>query len=128
MRLDIHGVLAASPVGDGVLATRSSAYLIPFVGVTAAVGDRGGTSGLTKFDIEATDRNDTYVSIYTDTSPDDLRPQIAYNAAEPVDRDSFPQVLFFHGGTRFKLSVPTAPGTASNGGHVVLRLAAVSAA
>ena len=128
VRLDIHGVLSGSPVGYGVLATRSSAYLVPFVGVTAAVGDRGGTSGLTKFDIEATDRNNSYASIYTDTSPDDLRPQIAYNAAEPVDRDSFPQVSFFHGGTRFKLSVPTAPGTASNGGHVVLRLAAVLAA
>jgi hypothetical protein len=128
VRLDIHGALSGSPVGYGVLPTRSSAQLVPFVGITAAVGDRGGTSGLTKFDIEATDRNDTYVSIYTDTSPDDLRPQIAYNAADPVDRESFPQVLFFHGGTRFKLSVPTAPGTASNGGHVVLRLAAVSAA
>lgn len=128
VHLDIHGALSGSPVGYGVLATRSSAYLVPFVGVTAAVGDRGGTSGLTKFDIEATDRNDTYVSIFTDTSPDDLRPQIPYNAAEPVDRESFPQVLFFHGGTRFKLSVPTAPGTASNGGHVVLRFAAVSAA
>lgn len=128
VHLDIHGALSGSPVGYGVLATRSSAYLVPLVGVTAAVGDRGGTSGLTKFDIEATDRNDTYVSIFTDTSPDDLRPQIPYNAAEPVDRESFPQVLFFHGGTRFKLSVPTAPGTASNGGHVVLRFAAVSAA
>jgi hypothetical protein len=128
VRLDIHGALSGSPVGYGVLATRSSAYLVPFVGVTAAVGDRGGTSGLTKFDIEATDRDNTYASIYTDTSPDDLRPQIAYNAADPVDRESFPQVLFFHGGTRFKLSVPTVPGTASNGGHVVLRFAAVSAA
>ncbi len=128
VHLDIHGVLSGSPVGYGVLPTRSSAQLLPFVGVTAAVGDRGGTSGLTKFDIEATDRNNTYVSIYTDTSPDDLRPQIAYDAAEPVDRESFPQVTFFHGGTRFKLSVPTSPGTASNGGHVVLRFAAASAA
>lgn len=126
--LTLQGTLAATNVFYGVLPTLAQAYLLPIGGIIAAVGDRGGTSGSTKFDIFATDRNDTYTTLFTSSGTQDERPDIAYNAAEPVDTDSVPEVLSFHGGARFKGYVVQVPGTASVGASITLRFAAVGAA
>ena len=86
---------------------------------------RGGTSGSTKADILATDRDNTYVTLFTDAGEE---PEIAYNAAEPVDFDSFPQRLSFHGGARFKLDITAVPGTASTTAKAILKFSAIGAA
>lgn len=122
------GTLAGSQVFYGVLPSLASAYLLPIGGVVAAVGDRGATSGATAYDIFATDRNNTYVTIYTSSGTQDERPSIAYNAAEPVDSTSVPEVYFYHGGTRFKVSLTEVPGTASVGGIITLRFSSVGSA
>lgn len=126
--LSLQGTLAGTNVFYGHLPTLSQAYLLPIGGIIASVGDRGGTSGSTKFDIFSTDRNDTYTTLFTSFASQDERPDIAYNAAEPVDFDAVPEVYSFSGGTRFKGYVVQIPGTASVGATITLRFSAVGAA
>lgn len=123
-----QGTLAGAQVFYGVLPTASQAYLLPIGGIVAAVGDRGGASGSTLFDVFATDRDNTYVTLFTDSGTQEERPEIAYNATNPIDTGSIPQVLSFHGGARFKGSVVSVPGTASVDAMLTLRFSAVGAA
>lgn len=122
-----QGTLAGAQVAYGVLPTKASAYLLPGCcgGVVAAVGNGGAVSGSTDFDVSATNRDNTYVTIYTGGTD---FPSIAYNAAEWVDLDSIPKLLLHKGGTRFKLDIDAVPGTASVDGIVTLRFSAVGAA
>ena len=123
-----QGTLAGAQVFYGVLPSAASAYLLPISGVVAAVGDTGSVSGSTKFDVLATDRNDTFTTIYTSSGTQDERPDIAHDATEPVDTTSIPEVYFFHGHTRFRGLLVNVPGTASVDGTIVLRFSAVGAA
>lgn len=123
-----QGTLAAAQVFYGVLPSMASAYLLPIGGITASVGDRGATSGATLFDVYSTDRNNTYVTLFTGSGTHDERPSIAFDAAHPVDMDAMPEVCFFHGGTRFKAEVVSIPGTASVDATLTLRMSAVGAA
>lgn len=124
VRIDVAGTLTGSSEGFGVLPCAQSAYLLPIGGVVFSVGDPG-SSGANTIDVLAADRDGAFTTIFTGAEE---VPSIAFDAAHPVDTDSMPQVLFFHGYTRFQVDFTAVGGGTPKAGSVVLRMSGVGAA
>lgn len=111
LTLSKAGTLASSDKGYGVLPRNSRAYLLPVRGILAAVGAAGSGSGATTFDVQYSEDGGAWTTIFTSSPSPDLRPSIPHSAANPIDRDSQPEVLVFKGGTRFRMNLAAVPGT-----------------
>lgn len=126
VEIKVDGTLTTSSEGFGVLACGQSAYLLPLGGVAFSVGSPGTTSGANTIDILAADRAGAFTTIFTGGTE---VPSIAYDATHPVDFDSIPKVMFFHGYTRFQVDFTAVAGAGTpKAATVVLRMSGVGSA
>lgn len=82
--LSISGSLPGSPGTIDSLLVADEALMIESVLVRWS-GNGGGSSGLTKLDLERTPLGGAAATIYTNHATDDARPVLAYNATDLLD-------------------------------------------
>lgn len=118
MTLKAAGALSGGETDFGVLPRTADAVLLPVGGVVMAMGDQGTTSGANTADLNYSEGGAAFATIFTSQGSVDLRPSVAYDAADPVDSDARPEVLVFRGGTRFRLDVDAVAGAGTPGDMV----------
>lgn len=110
------GVLADEGKAYSVIPAGGPSYLLPLGSVLFSLGDAGGTSGATGFDLEASEAGGAWASILLSI------PTIAYTAIDPRV-DGQPTVFRLEGGTRLRVRVDEVPADASEDLTAILWLA-----
>ena len=110
LQFSISGNLSASLASvHACVLTGPGCYIRPIRGVEVSVGTTGDTSGATTVDVEYSNAGGAWTSIWPSAGTVDLRPSIAYNAANPLTTAQ-PETILLQPGARLRAIVDAIPG------------------
>lgn len=106
------GNLADEDKAYAVLPAGVPCYILPLSALSVGLAGLGSGSGSTVFDLEANDGGSTWTSAFTSSGSVDLRPTLAYNAANRVTSAGQVEVFKYDGGRMLRLRIDSiAAGT-----------------
>ncbi len=106
------GNLADEDKAYAVLPAGGPCYVLPLSAFAVGLAGLGAGSGTTVFDVEVNDGGATWTTIFTSSGTVDLRPSLAYNAANRVTSAGQPEAFKHDGGRMARVRIDAiAAGT-----------------